>query len=219
MLRNELTGIGHSPNVTAVFSRVPVVSAETPLPPTCEFSRRQVIEPWPDPGIDVLVTADSTERQALARRFDLLDVSSMRGHGRLERLGERGELIFEGWLESDVVQSCVISLEPVPASIRQPIRRRYRPAIGDEMARARVQPTAVTDLDDEDDEVEALTGRDIDLGEVFAEELGLALDPYPRAPGASAIEAERLGPYVSVGEAEPSTPFAALRQLQEKHAR
>jgi uncharacterized metal-binding protein YceD (DUF177 family) len=190
-----------------------------PLPPTREFSRRQVIEPWPETGIDVLVIADSTERQALARRFDLLELSSMRGHGRLERLGERGELIFEGWLESEVVRSCVISLEPVPASIRQPIRRRYRPAIGDEMACARAQPTAVTDLDDEDDEVERLAGHDIDLGEVFAEELGLALDPYPRAPGATVIEPELSGPYVSVGEAEPSRPFAALRALQEKHVR
>ena len=187
--------------------------------PTREFSRRQVVEPWPDAGIDVLVIADPTERQALARRFDLLEVTSLRGHGRLERSGGRAELVLRGWLEADVVQACVRSLEPVPAAIRQPIRRRYLPAVGDDPTRAQGQPTAVVDLDDDDDEVEALTGRAIDLGEVFAEELGLALDPYPRAPGATTIEAELLGPHVRVGEAESSTPFAALRRLQEKHAR
>jgi hypothetical protein len=48
----------------------------------------------------------------------------------------------------------------------------------------------------------------------------LALEPYPRAPGVSALESDALGPYVSVGsEDRPSKPFAALRQLQEKHAR
>jgi uncharacterized metal-binding protein YceD (DUF177 family) len=203
--------------VTAVFSGIPVVSAEEPLLPTREFSRRQVVEPWPDAGIDVLVIAEPAERQALARRFDLLEVTSLRGQGRLERSGGRGELVLQGWLEADVVQACVISLEPVPAAIRQPIRRRYLPAGGDDPTRAGNQPTAVVDLDD--DEAEALTGRAIDLGEVFAEELGLALDPYPRAPGATTIEAELLGPHVRVGEAESSTPFAALRRLQEKHAR
>lgn len=187
--------------------------------PTREFSRRLVIEPWPDAGIDVDVTADPAERRALARRFDLLEVASVRGDGRIERAGEGGEVVFRGRLEAAVVQSCVISLEPVPTTIHRSIQRRYRPTVGHPTARQRVQPTAVVDLDDDDDEVEALTGRDVDLGEVFAEELGLALDPYPRAPGATAIEAAMLGAYVSVGEAASSTPFAALRRLQEKHAR
>ena len=64
-----------------------------------------------------------------------------------------------------------------------------------------------------------MIGGVIDLGEAIAEELGLALDPYPRAAGA-ALDADALTPHVSVGsEHGAGTPFAALRQLREKHAR
>ena len=74
--------------------------------------------------------------------------------------------------------------------------------------------------DDEESEVELVSGRTIDLGEAIAEELALALDPYPRAAAADDLVAEDLGPHISFGAAEPAeTPFAALRQLTEKRAR
>ena len=191
------------------------------MPPTNEFSRKLVVDPWPEAGIDVDVSADPAERQALARRFDLLEVRSLRAHGRIERLEQPAELVFRGWLAADLVQTCVLSLEPVPATIRQAIERRYRPgsAAAD---RERLQPKGAIHLDDEDaedDEVEPVNGREIDLGEAIAEEFGLALDPYPRALGAAAIEPEALGPHVSLGQAEPEKPFAALRQLREEHPR
>ena len=185
---------------------------------TNEFSRRQVIEPWPGDGVTVDVSADPAERRSLAERFDLLEVRALRGHGRLERRG--AELVLRGWLEADVAQECVVSLEPVPARLRQPVERRYRLGGTSDAARAHVEPHGTVVLDDDDAEVEPVIGREIDLGEAFAEELGLALEPYPRAPGASGLECDDLGSYVSVGtEDRPSKPFAALRQLQEKHAR
>jgi uncharacterized metal-binding protein YceD (DUF177 family) len=189
------------------------------LLPTNEFSRSVAIHPWPDAGIAVDVTADPAERRALARRFDLLEVRSLRGHGRLERGDDPAEVVLRGWLEADVVQSCVVSLEPVPARLRQPIERRYRRSGAAPSEPERFQPTGAIDLDDGDEEVDPVSGREIDLGEAFAEELGLSLDPYPRAPGAAAIEATTLAPYVRLGRAEPSRPFAALQQLREKHAR
>jgi uncharacterized metal-binding protein YceD (DUF177 family) len=189
------------------------------LPPTNEFSRTLVVDPWPEAGIDVDASADPAECRALARRFHLLEVRSLRGHGRIERFEYPAELVFRGWLEADVVQSCVASLEPVPATIRQPIERRYRSGGASATDRARLQPRGAIDLDDEDDEVDFVSGREIDLGEAIAEEFGLALDPYPRAAGVAAIEAEALGPHVSLGPAEPEKPFAALRQLREEHPR
>jgi hypothetical protein len=189
--------------------------AEIPLLPTNEFSRRLVVDPWPESGIDVNVVAEPAERLALARRFDLLELRSLRGHGRLERGGAPGELVLRGWLEACVVQSCVVSLEPVPAQLREQIERRYR----QERAAERCQPAGIVDLDADEDFIEPLVGREIDVGEAFAEELGLSLDPYPRAVGAAAIEATALAPYVSLGQAEPGKPFATLRQLQDKHAR
>jgi uncharacterized metal-binding protein YceD (DUF177 family) len=187
--------------------------------PTNEFSRRVTIDPWPDAGVNVNVTADPVERRAVARRFDLVEVRSLHGYGRIERLEGAAELVFRGWLEADVVQTCVASLEPVPARIRRPVERRYRPGAAHAAALARLQPSGSIDLDDAEDEVEPLIGREIDLGEALAEELALALDPYPRAAGAAMVETEALGPHVTLGRAEPGKPFAALRQLQDKHPR
>jgi uncharacterized metal-binding protein YceD (DUF177 family) len=189
------------------------------LLPTNEFSRSVAIEPLPDGGIAVDVTADAAERRALARRFDLLEVRSLRGHGRLERDDDPAEVVLRGWLEAEVVQECVVSLEPVPARLCQTVERRYRRSGAPPSEPERFQPAGVIDLDDGEDEVDPLSGPEIDLGESFAEELGLALDPYPRAPGAAAIEATALAPYVRLGRAEPSRPFAALQQLGRKHAR
>jgi hypothetical protein len=183
------------------------------VPPN-EFSRRVVVDPWPGGGIAVDVTADAAERRALARRFGLIEVAALRGHGRLERA--HGEIVFHGWLEAAVVQPCVVTLEAVPATLRQPIERRYR--LG--AAGVDLEPHGVVDLDDEE-EVEAVSGREIDLGEAVAEELGLSLEPYPRAAAAAEVAAAAdLGPYVSLGSpVPPEKPLAALGRLQEKRAR
>jgi Large ribosomal RNA subunit accumulation protein YceD len=167
--------------------------------------------------MSVDASADAAERRALAARFDLLELPALRGYGRLERRGD--ELILRGWLEADVVQECVVTLEPVPTRVRQPIERRYRLGGASAAAQSHYEPHGTVILDDDADEVEPVIGREIDVGEAFAEELGAALDPYPRAPGA-ALDSSDLGPHVSVGSADRlDGPFAALQRLQEKHAR
>ena len=59
------------------------------------------------------------------------------------------------------------------------------------------------------DEIEA-EGDSVDLGEAIAEQLALALDPYPRVPGA-ALPGEGEGE-----EPPPSGPFAGLAALRKR---
>lgn len=183
-----------------------------------EFTRRLIVDPWPEDGITVDLEADAAEREALARRFGLIAIRSLVGRGRLERSDER-ELRFLGRLEAEVVQTCVVSLEPVPATVSAPIERRYRrdgEVPGSDEREVVIDPDAV--------EVEALDGRSLDLGEALAEELGLALEPYPRADDAYALIPE-LSPGVSFGEAEDedddeetTRPFARLRDIAAPRA-
>jgi hypothetical protein len=158
LLRKRLTGAGPRPTLTAVFFANPACFGEF-VAPTIEFSRRLVVDPWPDGGMNVDVSADGVERGALARRFDLLEVGLLRGRGRLERMGKRSEFVLRGWLETDVVQSCVVTLEPVAARIPQPIERRYRLGAARSAEQARLQPHGKVDLDDDEDEVEPVSGR------------------------------------------------------------
>jgi uncharacterized metal-binding protein YceD (DUF177 family) len=191
------------------------------LAPRNEFARPVVIDPMPDSGIAVELCADAGERRALARRFGLLELDALRATGRLERGDDSHEIRFHGWLEAELAQACVVSLEPVPARIRQAVERRYRrvaPAAGPGASAAPVEVVWIGE-DDEESEIELVSGRTIDVGEAIAEELALALDPYPRAAAADDLVAQDLGPHISFGRAEPvETPFAALRQLTEKRA-
>jgi uncharacterized metal-binding protein YceD (DUF177 family) len=194
-----------------------MLSQEYCVSPTNEFSRVVTVEPWPEGGIGFEIEADRSELAALARRFDLLELTMLRGSGRLDRSPDGRDIWLRGRLEAEGVQECVVSLEPVPVTVREPVERRYRPvgAIPEGAA-----PAEEAWIDPDEEEVEALDGTRIDLGEAMAEEFGLRLDPYPRAPEAEALVAERLGPDVRLGPAERAeSPFAALRQLHEKRAR
>ncbi len=62
-----------------------------------------------------------------------------------------------------------------------------------------------------DDPPELLEGSSIDLGTLALEYFVLAIDPYPRAPGAELL-AEAADP----PESESDSPFAALAALQRK---
>ena len=120
------------------------------------------------------ITATPPERAALARRFDLLSLDRLEAEIRLERL-PRGMVRVSGRLLAELVQACVVSLEPVASRLAEEFTMLYGP--GD--------PGESLVIDYESDLVEPLDGSAIDIGEAVAQQLALALDPYPRADGAS----------------------------------
>ena len=187
------------------------------MSPTNELSRVVTVEPWPEGGIAFEVEADPAELAALTRRFDLLELTRLRGVGRLDRSPDGREIWLQGRLGADG-RAGVCGQPGARAGHRS---RALRAALS---AGRAIPDRAAQDedawIDPDEEEVEPLAGGRIDLGEAMAEQLGLCLDPYPRAPGAKALAVERLGPDVRLGPPEPAqSPFAALRQLQEKRAR
>jgi uncharacterized metal-binding protein YceD (DUF177 family) len=174
-----------------------------------ELDHEVVIEPWPEGGLGIELEATAQERCSVARRFDLVELRSLSASGRLEREGR--ELRFRGRLQAEVVQSCVVSLEPVASRIEAPIERRYR-----RLAPGEAPQELGLLVDPEAEDVEPLRGPSIDFGEAVAEELGLALELYPRA-GDAYERLPALGPDVSLGGAlPPASPFAVLEDLYDK---
>ena len=142
-------------------------------------------------GLQVVVEAEAAECAALARRMQIPELLSLRCAFELVRL-TADTILAEGRLQARLVQTCVVSLEDFETEVEEAFRVRFVPA-GQES----------DDVDPEaDDEIGCADGV-LDLGEAAAEQLGLALDPYPRAPGAELPEIET--------EAEEH-PFAALRR-------
>lgn len=126
------------------------------------------------------IEADAAERAALADRFELEAIDSLTAELRLETTRD-GMVRVVGRLEAAVTQTCVVSLEPVPAAVSESFSALFAPP---EMIDENDDEIDLESLlSDEDDPPEAIVNNRIDIGELTAQHLSLALDPYPRAPG------------------------------------
>ena len=164
-----------------------------PLDPAPEFSRPLPLGLVGPEGRREVLEADEAERAALARRFGIPAIERLRAELRL-RPETDGAVRAEGRLDADIVQTCVVTLEPVAQRVEEEVALRLLPP-GQEPR---------DDPDEGADEIATERGV-ADLGEAVAEQLALALDPYPRAPGA-ALPAE-------ASEAAEH-PMAALAKLR-----
>jgi uncharacterized metal-binding protein YceD (DUF177 family) len=146
------------------------------------------------------VDATPAERAALVGRFGLLSLDSLSARFALHR--DAGGIRVRGTIAAQGAQPCALSGEPVAFAIDEPVDLRFTEtqSIGDEDI----------ELSDADLDTLPLDGDDLDLGEAAAQSLGLALDPYPRAPGAEA--AVPVTPEDNVVPLKRPNPFAILKK-------
>lgn len=164
-----------------------------------EFSRPVAVDRLP-PGESLHeISATAEERAALARRFSLLALDRLEARVRLTRLAG-GLVRLEAELAADVVQECAVTLAPVNSRVAERFTLLYG-AAQDEAAEI--------SLSGEAELVEPLEGGIIDIGEAVAQQLSLAIDPFPRAPGATE-------PAQGAEAAKPPSPFAALAKWRQK---
>lgn len=152
------------------------------------------------------IEATPDERAALATRFALLALDRLTADLRLKRTGA-GVIRLSGHLEATATQACVVSLAPVPATLAVDFQVFFSEDV-------RATDAELTIEYDQDDPPEPVTGGQIDLGEVVAEQLGLNLDPYPRAPGAALPGKWQAAQVEVIDEAPKRNPFAVLKGLK-----
>jgi uncharacterized metal-binding protein YceD (DUF177 family) len=159
----------------------------------------------PPAGRDYQLTADAATRAAVARYLAIEAIDRLMTTVTL--IPEPGGLAAHGRLDADVTQACVVSLAPVRATLEAAIARHFI-AGGPSTAKAGPGDEEGGWVDPEDEVPDLIVDGLIDLGQVVVEELALALDPYPRAPGATfAGASEDTGP-------ARASPFAVLGQLR-----
>ncbi len=179
--------------------------------PGSEFSHVVQVDRVGPEGILVQLTANPAQREALARRLRIPAVLSLAAQVRVvPDPAQDGHFLLKGQFEAEVEQTCVVSLEPVRQRVSEGFERRFAPS-----APARPGPEAAEDeaewLDPEaEDPPDSLQDGVVDAGEVVTEALALALDPYPRKPGAGWPEGYR--PDSETGGTV--SPFAALAKLK-----
>lgn len=122
------------------------------------------------------ITAHPSECIALARRFNLEAIHTLAAEVNIYPWNESGVRI-NGTLNADVAQRCVISLRIFEQRVRENFTSFFRTQStqhGDANVGASVHI----------EEPEEITPDGIDIGELVAQQLSLALDPYPHLPGA-----------------------------------
>lgn len=130
--------------------------------------------------VEVTLSADAEERAGLAKLWSVLEVKALSATFQVLRWKRDGVRI-KGRVEADIVQACVVTLDPVEAHIDEPVEVIFVPE-GSKLARLPVATETGEMLLDPDgpDAPEIFTGDTIDAGVVAAEHVALAIDPYPR---------------------------------------
>ena len=160
-----------------------------------ELHRPLAVERIAAAGTDIEIEATPAECAALAARLRLPALNTLVCQFHLRRAGSVIE--GQGRLLADVVQTCVVSLEEFDARVAERFVVHWVPA-GQES----------DDMDPETPDEIGYQDDTIDLGEAAAQQLILALDPYPHAPGASLPETS----------SEPGmSPFASLSARRGSH--
>ncbi|MBV8535132.1 MAG: DUF177 domain-containing protein [Alphaproteobacteria bacterium] len=148
------------------------------------------------------ISATPAECSALAQRFGLLGLGRLEARVRLRRSHAGTQVHLAGHLSADVTQACVVSLEPVDNHLKADFTVVYGDLAAD---------TDVSVDVDEESAVEPLPVGTLDIGEAVAQELALALDPYPHAHGAVVESGSGVG---AGSEARPN-PFSVLANLRK----
>ncbi|MDH4415421.1 MAG: DUF177 domain-containing protein [Rhizobium sp.] len=160
--------------------------------------------------VQVRVAADARERAGLAELWQVEAVNRLSAELQIARWKKDGVRI-KGHVSGELVQACVVTLEPVVSAIEQEIDQIFVPE-GSKLARIVLDGAGEMVLDpDGPDLPEQFTGDTIDAGALVAEFAALDIDPYPKKPGVAFsghIESK-------AEEDKKPSPFAVLKDWKK----
>ncbi|WP_295966777.1 DUF177 domain-containing protein [uncultured Bartonella sp.] len=163
----------------------------------------------PVKGVRIKIEADEKERLKLKENHGLLGVDSFRADVHISPWKKRGVRV-KGKFEAEVVQACVVTLEPLHKHVEEEVESVFVPEGSKLVKYEELENTGEVFVDAEGpDTPEVFYGDTIDVGAFLEEFFELSLDPYPRKEGVH-------GDYIEDMEKEEkqSSPFAVLKQLK-----
>jgi hypothetical protein len=174
------------------------VTKSTPL------SRPIRVDNLPKEGQVVRIEADAAERAALAALNGLPEIATFTATLDVTK-ASGGAVLVTGAVHAELTQVCVVSLEPFPGIVDEPIDVRFAPAAEENAPRRPAGEDDAIAIGDEDEPDPIVDGK-IDLGALAAEFFALGLDPYPRKPGVAfaptAIETPADSPFAGLKSAD-----------------
>ncbi|WP_190275458.1 DUF177 domain-containing protein [Candidatus Puniceispirillum marinum] len=149
----------------------------------------------PDATYRCKIIPSEDEIDMLLARFDYIAVNDLVAELQIRKVA-RDCWDIQGRLTADVVQSCVVTGEPLAESVDFTLEERYVRLIDD-----------TTSVEVDLDGVEPLKNGFIDLGEMVMQSLALAVTAWPRATGAAE--------YTEPEPVKSDHPFAGLAAMKQ----
>jgi hypothetical protein len=157
-------------------------------------------------GLDVERVATAEERVELAKALDLVACDRLETRYTIRPLAD-GQYLAMGTVEAAVVQSCVVTLEPVSSSIVERFEVDFWPPEKlPEPSSGEFDALGAPDR-------EPIEGGILPIGRIVYEHLATALDPYPRKEGAEFRWRDRDD---WPDDERRESPFAVLAKLKPK---
>ncbi len=154
-----------------------------------------------DAGAEIAIQPGAEQRQRIADWAGVNALETFSGKVTLRRQSAN-RFSYEAELNADVVQTCVVTLEPVRSHMSLNISRSLHltkfPASG-KLVEHEMAPASA-------EAPEEVQDSHYDLAGPLLEEFTLAIDPYPRCPGV-AFDAPK-------DEDGLESPFAVLKTLK-----
>ena len=183
------------------------MSISDPIP---ELSRVVMLnDPEEAQPLKLSIEATDDQLAALGKRLELIGLPALSGEITVIRLGPQRVRVHVKY-RADVIQSCVVTLEPIPATIEESFTQEFL-CESEGGNRSTVADQGVVWVEP-DDEAEILESDHLDVGELLVQYLSLALDPYPRKEGTSFSG-------FKTDEGGPKSAFAALGEIKREAAR
>ena len=154
----------------------------------------------PETGLHLDFEADAAARTGVATAAGVNEVPRLAASFDVARHGRDGMRVV-GTVSARVLQTCVVTLDPVENEIEEGINLVFVPpsALGPAANEVNLEAEAI-------EPPETLIDGVVDLGAVAAEFLMLGIDPYPRKPGVVFEPPQNAD--------AGSHPFAALAALR-----
>jgi hypothetical protein len=150
-------------------------------------------------GLNRRLEPDAETRKRIARSLDLQGLEDFVVDLEITPTPSTSEWTMKGRVVAHAVQTCGLTLEPLPVDVD----RRF----SIQLAEAATEETDEIEITLDEEGADLIEDGKIDLGQYAVEQLVLSLDPFPRKPGAAFVQPE---------EPKEISPFAALKALKDR---
>ncbi len=167
--------------------------------PEYEFSHEVDLTKISKTGRDYRLEADAAARKRIAERLRVPSVEALAGE--IHIAATRKAVFVRGSVRGRLTRECVVSLEEMPETVDDRFEVEF----------VRCADDAPVEEDNAENwhEPEAHRGVVFDIGELLVQQFSLALDPFPRKPGAVSLAQ-------TYGTEKLSSPFSILQGKIDK---